>query len=96
MRNAMRWIVLLLGTSLLMACGGTRHHAAPLPDPASFNAHFSDLDANGDGQVVQEEFQAHFPQATPEVFAALDLNGDQAVDHDEWHTFKEAHGLKDH
>jgi hypothetical protein len=27
---------------------------------------------------------------------ALDLNDDAAIDHDEWHEFKEAHGMKDH
>jgi hypothetical protein len=28
------------------------------------------------------------------VYAALDLNKDGFVDHDEWHEFKQAHGLK--
>jgi len=36
----------------------------------------------------------YFPQAEPAVFAAIDLNKDGNIDHDEWHKFKEAHGLK--
>jgi hypothetical protein len=28
------------------------------------------------------------------VFASIDLNKDGAVDHDEWHDFKAAYGLK--
>ena len=44
----------------------------------------------------QDEFKAYFPHAEPNVFAAIDLNGDERIDHDEWHAFKEAHGLKHH
>jgi hypothetical protein len=29
-------------------------------------------------------------------FNAVDLNQDGNIDHDEWHEFKEAHGLKQH
>ena len=49
---------------------------------------------NGDEMVNYEEFKAHFPQGNKGVFEALDLNRDGSVDHDEWHKFKEAHGLK--
>ena len=28
------------------------------------------------------------------VYKALDLDNDGSVDYDEWHEFKEAHGLK--
>jgi hypothetical protein len=97
--NAMRQILLLLVVALtamaLGACAGSqRHHAADLPDPAKFNAHFGDLDVNGDGQVTREEFQSRFPGTDGNVFQALDLNGDGFVDHEEWHQFKAAHGLK--
>lgn len=33
-------------------------------------------------------------QATPQVFEAIDLNQDKSLDHDEWHKFKAAYGLK--
>jgi len=71
-----------------------RYHRQEMPDPASYNAHFGDMDANGDDSVSWDEFKSHFPQADQKVYAALDLNGDGGVDHDEWHAFKEAHGLK--
>ena len=70
-----------------------KHHETNMPEPESFNAHFDDMDKNGDALVNWEEFKAFFPQATPEVFQALDLNKDGSVDHDEWHEFKAAHGL---
>lgn len=41
-----------------------------------------------------DEFKAFFPQATPEVFESIDLNKDKFVDHEEWHMFKAAYGLK--
>lgn len=78
-----------------MGCTATgRYHDTALPDPKQFNAHLGDMDTQKDGRVTWEEFKAYFPQAEPKVFAAIDLNKDGAIDHDEWHTFKEAHGLK--
>ena len=80
--------------SLLMACSGkTTHHETAMPDPKSFNAHFGDMDTDGDELVSWDEFKAHFPKAEPKIFEAIDLNKDSMIDHDEWHEFKEAHGL---
>ncbi len=88
-------LLLVLAFAILTACaGGKRFHAEPLPDPKSFNAHFGDMDADGNDRVDWKEFQNHFPHAKPGVFTALDLNADGAVDHEEWHRFKKAHGLK--
>jgi hypothetical protein len=67
-----------------------------MPDPQSFNAHFGDMDANGDGLVTWDEFAAYFQNSEEKVFNAVDLNQDGKIDHDEWHEFKEAHGLKQH
>ena len=64
-----------------------------MPDPQSFNAHFGDMDPDGNEMVSWEEFKAYFPQADRKVFDAVDLNNDGGIDHDEWHEFKEAHGL---
>ncbi len=76
-------------------CSGThKHHKSSFPDPKTFNAHFPDMDKDNDGFVTWKEFQAHFSHAEPEIFNALDLDGSKAVDHDEWHAFKKAHGLK--
>ena len=60
----------------------------------STNAHFGDMDSNGDDLVSWDEFKAYFPKAEPSVFESIDLNADNALDHDEWHKFKAAHGLK--
>ena len=86
-------IVVLVAASAACTSGG-RHHDTNLPDPKGYNAHFGDMDKNGDGLVSWAEFKAYFPQAEPAVFAAIDLNKDGNIDHDEWHKFKEAHALK--
>lgn len=89
--------VLLVTLSLLTACAGkTPYHESPMPDPKSFDAHFGDMDTDGDDRVGRDEFKAYFPHSEPEVFNAIDLNNDDSIDHDEWHKFKEAHGLKRH
>ena len=85
-------LMMVLGMIIGCANQGT-HHARDMPDPSGYNAHFGDIDQNGDDVVKWYEFKAYFPDAAPEVFMELDLNDDGAVDHDEWHQFKEAHGM---
>jgi hypothetical protein len=90
-------VLLLLTVVAASGCAQKKqYHQSSLPEPKSFNAHFGDLDTNGDDWVSWGEFKNHFTQATPEVFEALDLNQDKHVDHDEWHAFKEAHGMRHH
>ena len=93
-----RWVLTLVAVSvlaLLAGCGSKgKYHDTTLPDPKGYNAHFGDMDSKKDGLVTWEEFKAYFPQAEPKVFSAIDINKDGAIDHDEWHKFKEAHGLK--
>ena len=88
----------IIGFAFFLAACGPHHgggfHKGPMPDPKSYNAHFGDMDADGDGRMTPAEFRAHFPDGDPKVFPALDRNSDGAVDHDEWHEFKEAHGLR--
>ena len=87
--------IFLLVSGIMAGCtASSGHHGQPMPDPESFNAHFGDMDSNSDDFVNWEEFKAFFPRAEPKVYAVLDLNKDGFVDHDEWHEFKEAHGLK--
>jgi hypothetical protein len=86
-------IMLLVVTG---CAGESRHHKTQLPDPTSFNAHFGDMDGDGDDYVSWAEFKSYFPQATTDIYKALDLNEDGKVDHDEWHEFKEAHGMRHH
>lgn len=65
-----------------------------IPNAESYNAHFPNMDTDKDRKVNWEEFKAYFPQATPQVFDAMDLNKDKSLDHGEWHKFKAAYGLK--
>ena len=71
-------------------------HATGLPEPSGFNAHFPDMDSDKNDLVTPMEFNAHFPDAseTTKAFNAIDLDGNGALDHDEWHEFKKAHGMK--
>ena len=97
----MKILLLVLSTLLLIAaitnCSGQkRYHNTALDDPSAYKAHFPDIDTSGDDLVNRKEFKAYFPDSTLQVYDALDLNKDGAVDHDEWHEFKEAHGLKNH
>ena len=71
-----------------------KFHDQDLPAPEKFNAHFPDMDANSDDLVDWDEFKNYFPDADKSVFEALDMNKDGVVDHDEWHAFKQAHGMK--
>ena len=87
--------LILLSTGAVFA-KSHNPHKMDMPDPKAFNAHFGDMDTNGDGEVDWEEFQAHFPQAEKKVFDAVDLDGGGTLNHEEWHAFKEAHGLKQH
>jgi hypothetical protein len=93
--NRLFLIVLTAAALGLVGCAKHgRFHEQSLPDPASYNAHFGDMDTDGDDMVSWEEFKTYFPSAERNVYDALDLNQDGGVDHDEWHAFKEAHGLK--
>lgn len=93
-----RLTLLMVAVSIVALAAGCsskgKYHDTALPDPKPYNAHFGNMDSKKDGLVSWEEFKAYFPQAEPKVFSAIDINKDGAIDHDEWHKFKEAHGLK--
>jgi len=95
-----RFMIIILAVSLAAftsACSSTSpHHGSRLPDPAGFDAHFGDMDTDGDGFVTKAEFNAHFDNPDENVFKAVDLDENWRIDHDEWHAFKEAHGMKHH
>ena len=92
-----RLLLFTIPIALVLAVGcssSQKHHKTTLPDPKTYNAHFDDMDADGDEHVNWDEFAAHFQNADKNVFNAIDLNQDGNIDHDEWHEFKETHGLK--
>jgi hypothetical protein len=96
MKRPVVFVSMMVVFAVLAGCSGARFHEKELPNPSSYNAHFPDMDYDGNESVTLIEFQKYFPQATSGVFEALDRNQDKVVDHDEWHEFKEAHGLKSH
>jgi hypothetical protein len=88
---------------LLMVFGlaAVAHAASPptkeaynIPNAESYNAHFGNMDPDKDGKVTWQEFKTYFPKSGEKVFAAIDLNKDGGIDHDEWHDFKAAYDLK--
>jgi Ca2+-binding EF-hand superfamily protein len=86
--------VVLIASALAYAGSPPTKEAYPVANAESYNAHFGNMDPNRDGSVNWQEFKAHFPKADEKTFGAIDLNTDGAIDHDEWHRFKAAHGLK--
>ena len=61
-----------------------------------YNAHFGDMDKNGDDLVVKEEFTDYFKANNNpgEAFVIIDADKSGGIDHDEWHDFKKAHGYE--
>jgi Ca2+-binding EF-hand superfamily protein len=92
--KALICIFVLTFAAAATAASPQKQAAYNIPDAKSYNAHFGNMDPNNDANVTWQEFKAHFPAANEKVFAAIDLNKDGAIDHDEWHQFKEAYDLK--
>jgi hypothetical protein len=65
--------------------------AATAQAQTDYQAHFGNLDTNGDGKMDMSEYAGHFPQGDPGFFTEADADKDGALDHDEWHDFKEKH-----
>lgn len=87
-----RKISLRLGMAFLAAlsigasaCAAEKAPAPPQPD------RFVVIDANGDGKVVVEEFQAAFPNMNKQAFSVIDANNDGGIDKKEWYDFLEGH-----
>ena len=95
-RAAILALAMLFSVLSIADASEKKHHDTSMPDPMAFEAHFGDMDTDGDGSVSREEFGAYFQDADQTVFAALDMNQDGGIDHDEWHAFKKAHGMKQH
>lgn len=95
MKRIITAMTLFLLWGLSFGCGkNEKFHQMDLPDPASYQTHFHEIDSNSNGTVTWEEFKEHFPKAERKVFDALDSDGNQVLDHEEWHQFEQAHGAK--
>jgi hypothetical protein len=92
MKRVVTVLFLFALTGLLLA--EQKPQKMDIPEAESYNVHFPNMDKDKDRKVNWEEFKAYFPQATPQVFEAIDLNKDKSLDHDEWHKFKAAYELK--
>lgn len=57
-----------------------------------FTASLSNMDADGDGIVSFDEFNNFMSAGNKSVFDALDTNGDDVIDGEEWAYFIEVHG----
>ena len=60
----------------------------------NYNAHFGDMDLDGNDMIDMEEFQKYFPHAGENVFKKADSDKSGSIDHDEWHEFKDRYGYK--
>ncbi len=63
---------------------------------SDYNAHFGDMDKDGNQIVVKDEFAAYFKDNSKpdEAFAIIDADSSGGIDHDEWHAFKKMHGYE--
>jgi hypothetical protein len=69
MKHSLFLIISIVLVLLTAGCSShKKYHGTDMPDPQAFNAHFGDMDANGDGLVNWEEFAAHFDNAEKKVF----------------------------
>ena len=89
-------LVLIFLMTISCAPHAKSHHNTSMPDPKAYAAHFGDIDSNGDGQMTAEEFRAFFPDGELKVFETIDTDRNGVVSHEEWHRFKEAHGMAHH
>lgn len=89
-------IVFMVLSFIFFSSTGCSHHKPEKhkADKHRYNAHFGDIDADGDDLVNWEEFKKYFPNAKKKVFMKADANKDELLDHDEWHTFKVNRGYK--
>ena len=93
----MKNIIMIISLCVFLAAGSAAYaDSHQKAQKQNYSGHFGDMDKNGDDLVNWEEFKAYFPHAEKKVFESAGGDGDGEIDHDEWHAFKQAHGLKHH
>lgn len=93
--SVLRRMFALLALAGLLALPGLAR-AADERAQAAPGDKFEAMDANQDGKVVLEEFQAAFPHMKESAFVVIDKNGDGAIGRVEWDEFLKGHaaGMK--
>nr|WP_321255054.1 hypothetical protein [uncultured Pseudodesulfovibrio sp.] len=61
----------------------------------NYNVCFNSLDADVNGTITKGEFLVAFPSGKLAVFEKADTNADNAVDHEEWETYKTEQGFEE-
>ncbi len=61
--------------------------------PAYAADRFGELDKNGDGQIVWEEFQAGIPGMKQAAFEQIDKDRSGGISRAEWEAFRSGHGM---
>lgn len=82
-------IMAAIGGALLVC--GQIGCAAQKPAPPVMQERFIQMDTNGDGKVVLEEFRTAFPNMNENAFIVIDKNGDKGIDSTEWLEFTQNH-----
>lgn len=62
-------------------------------DSATYSRCFYSMDVDGNDSVDREEFLRAYPEAGKDVYAEADADGSGSLDHEEWESFKAAHGV---
>jgi len=90
----MKKILLLISLGILAAALVTPAYSSDHKKKHSFNAHFGDMDTDGNDQLNWQEFKQYFPHADKQTFKEIDVDNDGVIDHDEWHDYKVSQGYK--
>ena len=80
--------VLFMFVGAAIAGGYYDHHGGNI-----FSKNIEAMDADQDGTVTFEEFNASMIEQNEVVFNALDNNGDGRIDEAEWNEFLRVHGV---
>jgi len=100
MKKIMGFLALALSFILVTAtaalCGQSDHHEDSYNKGGgmALKQHLSDLDTDRDDSLSFKEFKSAFPTMGQKAFDFLDSDKDGMLNHDEWHEFKKAHGMK--
>lgn len=83
-------LAMAFGAALIAPC---QTGCAPRDTPHPVERdRFVEMDTNGDGKVVLEEFAQANPNMNEQAFIIIDKNSDKGIDRVEWLEFSQNHG----